>query len=164
MTDLVTLGTAKVPVYQQSWQRLRRLIPRELTSEEFDKLQQAAGDGADQDASNVLASQLAVIDQKVYRLLVLLVPNLAQEIPEYRWYGYQSREAMDAGGEPDEDIERDLPGLDDIVLAFDKALEVNGFKRLFELLQLVRDGRGLLPGGGGGPPANGRPPTPTSST
>lgn len=154
MTASILIGTRKVhriPITAQSHARLRHEVPKILTADELDQL-------VDGDGKVSLGKQIAGFTDKAYRLLCVLAPLLASTMPEHEWQGYGSAEAMAAESyDGDQD---NAPSIDQIVSAFDTALEVNGLKRLGSLIGLARDGQALL-GGGDLPPANGRPQTPT---
>lgn len=164
MTRTIEIGTHRVPITAQAWPRLKHLIPKELSAAELEQLS-ADGDENAEGPSD-LATQLAMIGGKAYRLLVILAPAVGDAMPEHEWHGYASEEAM-ARDEYDDEAAAKGPSLAQIVDAFDVALEINGMKKLGQLLSLASSTQGLLGSVGGGaatPPANGRPLTPTSST
>lgn len=124
----ITLGDTTVPVYPERHARLsRKLGPafvRALSRGEgidADKLMVAAGDGA-------------------YDALAALISNLEKKLPRYRFMGYPSQTAYDAG-EYDEDLDEWSPSLPEIKEAFVVALRVNGLTDIGEALGKVIDSR-----------------------
>jgi hypothetical protein len=81
-------------------------------------------------------------------------------MPKFAFQGYASAEAM-AADEYDPGAAEKAPSVPQIVDAFDTALEVNGIKRLGDLISTARLGQSVL-GGAGRPPASARPTTRTS--
>lgn len=124
----IILGDVTVPVYPERHARLsRKLGPafaRALSRGEGispDKLMVAAGDGA-------------------YDTLAALISNLEKRMPRYRFMGYSSQAAYDAG-EYDEDLDEFSPSLPEIKEAFVVALRVNGLTDIGEALGKVIDSR-----------------------
>lgn len=137
MTELVRLGASNFPVVPQPHARLRHY----LTGEDFDSIM--SGDYA----------------KNAYRILCILIPALDPKSPmniaaggggmaEYEWEGFASREDMDAYRAGDRSVYSDeaaakAPDFDQITLAFEMAVNVNGGARLGKLLGLVKQVQGM---------------------
>jgi len=117
-TATVRLGERVFPVVPQKHARLRH----HLNAEDFGKIM--SGD----------------YGHHSYRVLTILVPAL-ETMPEHEWEGFQSQEAWDryqAGDREAYDENNDpSPTTDDIIAAFQTALEVSGAGRLGKLLNLI---------------------------
>lgn len=74
-------------------------------------------------------------DSESHRVLSILIPAVADRIPLWKWEGYGSQEAKDAG-EYVESVDMS-PTTDDIALAFQTALMVGGARRLGKIMGLL---------------------------
>lgn len=114
--ELITIGNKKIPVVAQRHARLRHY----LGNQDFGKLM--SGDyGAES-----------------YQLLSVLVPALPEAISLWEWDGYGSQEQAEQGNYiEDADCS---PTTDEIVVAFETVLKVNGAGRLGKIMDLVKLG------------------------
>lgn len=117
-TATIRLGERVFPVVPQKHARLRH----HLSGEDFGSIM-----GGD-------------YGHHSYRVLKVLVPAL-DNMPEYEWEGFRSQEAWDAyqDGDKSQYNEDDDPSptTDEIIAAFQTALEVSGAGRLGKLLNLI---------------------------
>lgn len=122
--EKISIGdVAEVPVYAQKWAYLNNRLGRTLN--EF------IASGSALSGAGVAAYAGA----GAYKLLCTLVPNFAKFVPEWKWMGYGSQSAMDAGVyDEDEDHSPTFP---EIVTAFETVIRVNRFDLVKELRHLV---------------------------
>ena len=155
-TQSIKVGTRTVktvPISPQSHARLRIKLPQVLSADELTTVRDTFA--ADEVKVDDLAAFLLRFTGKAYAVLLVLAPALEAAMPEHEWQGFGSPEAMAAGEYVDEDD--NAPSYDQMLGAFDTALQVNGMKRLGALVSTARDVNVLF-GGPGGPP-NSAPPT-----
>lgn len=85
------------------------------------------------------AAVVNALGPKLYEALCVFIPNLAQRMPEYEFWGYGSAEAYKVGREAyDENLDRS-PSLPQLWLAFEVAFEVNGGPKFVGILKSVVD-------------------------
>lgn len=114
--ELITLGHHSLPVVPQRHARLRHY----LSNTDFTNL---IGEGYGHES---------------YRLLSVLVPVLPDVMPEWEWEGFESAESMEKG-EYVEDLDKS-PTTEEIVVAFETVLKVNGAGRLGKLMEMIKLG------------------------
>jgi len=117
-TATVRLGERVFPVVPQKHARLRH----HLNAEDFSKIM--SGD----------------YGHHSYRVLKVLIPAL-ETMPEYEWEGFHAQENWEAYKAGDRELYDEnndpSPTTDDIIAAFQTALEVSGAGRLGKLLTLI---------------------------
>jgi hypothetical protein len=114
--ELITLGDKKLPVVAQRHARLRHYLSKT-------------------DFSVLMSAQYG---PESYKLLSVLVPTLPETMPEWEWNGYASAEAEKVGDYV-ESSDRS-PTTEEIVVAFETVLKVNGAGRLGKIMDLVKMG------------------------
>lgn len=112
--ELITLGDKKIPVVAQRHARLRHY----LSNTDFSEL------------------MTANYGPESYKLLSVLVPALPEAMPEWEWNGYGSSDAEEAG-EYVEALDRS-PTTEEIVVAFETVMKVNGAGRLGKIMDLAK--------------------------
>lgn len=116
--ELITLGNHQIPVVPQRHARLRHYL-------------------SNTDFTNLIGGNYG---HESYRLLSVLVPVLPQAMPEWEWEGYESAEAMEGGRDKYvEELDRS-PTTEEIVVAFETVLKVNGAGRLGKIMEMVKLG------------------------
>lgn len=114
--ELIKLGNHSLPVVAQRHARLRHY----LTNTDF---------------TSLLGGNYG---HESYRLLGVLVPVLPDAMPEWEWEGYGSEEAWQ-NSDYVEDMDRS-PTTEEIVVAFETVLKVNGAGRLGKIMDMVKLG------------------------
>lgn len=110
----VSLGGIEVPVTEQRYARLQHTLSKTVAG---------LGDGLeDIDGWDNL---LAALGERTYQVLEVLVPALSEELPEWKFRGFVSREAFERG-EYDPERDETSPTVPEIKRAFTVAFEVNG--------------------------------------
>lgn len=119
MTETVRMSGQLIPVVPQKHARLRRYLkPGDL--------------------QKIFGKEYSV---ESYRILGILIPELPNAIPKYKWEGFPSQEAMDRDEYTDEGDSS--PTTAEIVDAFSKSLTVGGADRLGKIMDLVSAGATL---------------------
>lgn len=114
MTDFIDLCGVRLPVVPQRHAYLKH----KLSAADFE---------------SVLSANYA---RESYRVLSVLIPALPAAIPEWKWEGYSSAEAMEQSNYIEEHDES--PSFDDISRAFEMAIRANGGDRVGKLLGLIQ--------------------------
>lgn len=159
--DTFTLGLRterKVTVTAQSHARIRILLPRVFSSDELTKLV-AAFDAEHFDVADISRTMIDITG-KAYAVLEVLAPAIREAMPEHEWQGFRSAEALAQGDDAYDPDHDNAPGVEQIINALDVALQVNGLRRIGELVGTARDAADVF-GGSSSPPASGPPTTAT---
>lgn len=114
--ELITIGDKKIPVVAQRHARLRHYL-------------------GNQDYKVLMSGNYGA---ESYQLLSVLVPALPGVIALWEWDGYGSQEAAEQGTYVEEQDRS--PTTDEIVVAFETVLKVNGAGRLGKIMDLVKLG------------------------
>lgn len=112
--ETIRICDQQIPVSPQRHARVRRLI-------------------SGLDLQTLMSKNYGV---ESYRLLSTLVPTLPEAIPLWQWEGYGSPEAMESDDYKEADDRS--PTTDEIAMAFETVLKVNGVGRLGKIMNVVQ--------------------------
>jgi hypothetical protein len=157
MTEIIVLGTQtekRFPVAPQSHARLRIKLPKVFSADDVSRLREAFAK-EELDVAK-LGQTILETTGKAYAFLLVLAPAIETAMPEHEWQGFGSAEALAIGDDAYVEADDNSPHLEQIIVALETALKVNGMSKLGELLGTVNDVTSIM-GGPGGPPASGRP-------
>lgn len=119
----VTLGGVTIPVYPQRVAYLENRIGPTVRG--------ILARGEDITAETIIA----FLGEGAYDGLVALIPNLEKRLPRWKFRGFASQEAYEAG-EYDEAVD-DSPTLPETLAAFETALHINGLHELAKLGKVI---------------------------
>ena len=130
----VQLGSHSLPVYRQPFTRITKRLGRVMD---------AVRGAADPDTGEVdTAAFVLGLGDRVYETIETFIPNLPDRMPQYEFMGYPDRESYERGEEPPDqthETKNRAPSFPELLDAFEAFIEVNGGKRLLDMLGKVFD-------------------------